>query len=160
MALSVRDSSLREERHALRRSMSGAGAASGDPKHRPDRRHRIGCRDRPREDISHSGRSLAAWIGLVPNQHSTGASLRRRLNLIGYVGRTFAGKPPSRCAEIGGENQARHHEKRKKEPAHFRTPSGLRAHFACFRRFGKWLLVSLGSITRAERRLLQLPDCA
>ena len=64
-----------KEHHGLASLLRGEPAAGGDPWHRPGRRHRTGCRDRRLEDFL-VGRNLAAWIGLVPKQHTTGGKDR------------------------------------------------------------------------------------
>src|SRR5262245_51010341 len=61
-------------------------AARGNPRHWPDCGNRAGCRDRRLAAVP-LGRNLAAWIGLVPKQHSTGG--KERLGSITKQGNRY-----------------------------------------------------------------------
>ena len=54
------------------RTDEAATAADHDPRHRPAERHRAGRRHRRGRALSRRGRDLAAWLGLVPKQMTTG----------------------------------------------------------------------------------------
>jgi transposase len=51
--------------------LRGEPAAGGDSRHRPDRATALVAEIGDWKAFG-SGRSLAAWIGLVPKQHTTG----------------------------------------------------------------------------------------
>ena len=86
IAPSGRDRIHRQEHPGLASIMRSEPTAGGDTGHWSDRRYCPGCRDRRLEGVL-SGRSLAAWIGLVPKRHSTGG--KERLGSITKQGNRY-----------------------------------------------------------------------